>query len=119
MNGLMAEKQAAMGAASGMAPPSGGGSPAGLTQGQGSPPPTAPMGQYPAGAASPQMQPTPGFQELASKMLEVLVQGNEADLQIFGQMVGQLEALAENHQGAQAPQAQVPLGAAPQGPVVP
>ena len=111
-NGLAQERQAAMSALGG-APGAGG--PAGLTPGQGPPPPTGMGGQYPAGAAAPQqMQPTPGFEQLASQMLQILVQGNEADLQIFGQMIGQLQSLAESR----APQQPV-AGAAPQAPTIP
>ena len=117
MDGLMQERQAAaMGAPSGM-PPSGGG-PAGLTQGQGSPPPAALGGQQPAGAA-PQGQPTPGFEQLASQMLQTLVQGNEADLAIFGQMIGQLQSMSEDRQGQGPQQAAPPMGAAPPGPTIP
>lgn len=114
-NGLMQERQAAaMGASPGV--PLGGGGPAGLTQGQGSPPPTALGGQQPAGAA-PQGQPTPGFPEMASQMLQTLMQGNEADLQIFGQMIGQLQSLVEDRQGQGAP---APVaGAAPPGVTLP
>ena len=115
-NGFMQERQAAaMGSPMG-GPPSGAG-PAGLTQGQGPPPPAALGGQQPAGAV-PQGQPTPGFPEMASQMLETLVQGNEADLQIFGQMLGQLQALSEGRQGQQ-PGMGAPQGAAPPGPIVP
>jgi hypothetical protein len=111
MQGLLAQEAqaAAMG---GAGYPSGGAGPAGLTQGQGSPPPTALGGQQPAG------QPTPGFEQMASQMLQILVQGNEADLQIFGQMIGQLQTLAEGRQGQQ-PQQTAPMGAAPPGPTIP
>ena len=109
MPGLLAqERQAAM---------SGAGSPAGLTQGQGPPPPAALGGQQPAGAA-PQMQPTPGFPEMCQQVVQVLVQGNEADLQIFGQtVIGPLQALVEDRAGAGAPQPAAP--AAPPGVTVP
>jgi hypothetical protein len=116
-NGLLAqEAQAAAMGGSGY--PSGGAGPAGLTQGQGPPPPAALCGQQPAGAMPQQGQPTPGFPEMASQMLQVLVQGNEADLQIFGQMIAQLQTLVEGRQGQQ-PQQTVPMGAAPQGPTIP
>lgn len=117
MDGLMQERQAAaMGAPPGVAPSGGG--PAGLTQGQGPPPPTALGGQQPAGAA-PQGQPTQGFEQLMSQVLQVLVQGNEADLAIFGQFMGQLQSLVEGNQGQGPQQAAPPMGAAPQGPTIP
>jgi len=115
MDMLAQEAQAAAMGGSGY--PSGGASPAGLTQGQGPPPPAALGGQQPAGAA-PQGQPTPGFEQMASQMLQILVQGNEADLQIFGQMIGQLQSMVEGRQGQQ-PQPGGPMGAAPQGPTIP
>ena len=117
MNMLAQESQAAAsGMPSGM-PPSGA-PPAGLTQGQGPPPPAALGGQQPAGAA-PQGQPTPGFEQMASQMLQTLVQGNEADLQIFGQMIGQLQSMMEDRQGQGPQQAAPPMGAAPPGPTIP
>ena len=117
MPGLLAnEAQAA--AMGGFGRPSGGAGPAGLTQGQGPPPPAALGGQQPAGAA-PQGQPTQGFPEMASQMLQILMQGNEADLQIFGQMIGQLQSLVEGRQGQGPQQAAPPMGAAPPGPIVP
>ena len=115
MQGLLAqEAQAAAMGGSGR-PPSGAG-PAGLTRGQGSPPPAALGGQQPAGAV-PQSQPTQGFPELASQMLQILVQGNEADLQIFGQMIAQLQSLVEDRSGAGAPPSAAP--SAPPGVTVP
>lgn len=118
MPGLLAQESqaAAMG---GFGQPTGGAGPAGLTQGQGPPPPAALGGQQPAGAVPQQGQPTPGFPEMASQMLQILVQGNEADLQIFGQMIGQLQSLVEGRQGQGPQQAAPPMGAAPPGPVVP
>jgi len=113
-NGLLAQE--AQAAAGGFGSPPSGASPAGLTQGQGPPPPAALGGQQPAGAA-PQGQPTPGFPEMASQMLQILVQGNEADLQIFGQMIGQLQSLVESRQGGGAPAPAA--GAAPPGVTVP
>jgi len=55
---------------------------------------------------------------MASQMLQTLMQGNEADLQIFGQMIGQLQSLVEDRQGQQ-PGMGAPQGAAPPGPIVP
>ena len=115
MNGLLAQERqmAASGAPQGA--PTGGAGLAGLAGG-GSPPPA--QGQQLAGASPQQMQPTPGFPEMASQMLQVLVQGNEADLQIFGQMIAQLQSLVEGRQGG-AQQQMPPQGAAPQGVTVP
>jgi len=118
MPGLLAQESqaAAMGSPMG-GPPSGAG-PAGLTQGQGPPPPAALGGQQPAGAV-PQGQPTQGFPEMCQQVIQTLVQGNEADLMVFGQtVIGPLQSLVEGRQG-QGPQQAAPAGAAPPGPIVP
>jgi len=118
MDMLAQEAQAAAMGGSGY--PSGGASPAGLTQGQGPPPPAALGGQQPAGAA-PQGQPTPGFEQHMSQAMQVLMQGNPADAAIVGQFFAQIQALDEGHRGQQGQQPQPggPMGAAPQGPTIP
>ena len=52
-------------------------------------------------------------------MMQVLLQGNEADLMVFGQtVIGPLQSLVKGRQG-QATQPAAPMGAAPPSPTVP
>lgn len=119
MPGLLAQESQAAAMGGFGRSPSGAG-PAGLTQGQGSPPPAALGGQQPAGAVPQQGQPTPGFPEMCQQMAQILVQGNEADLMVFGQVViGPLQSLVEGRQGQGPQQAAPPMGAAPPGPTIP
>ena len=118
-NGILAQESQAAVMGPPMGGPPGGAGPAGLTQGQGPPPPAALGGQQPAGAA-PQAQPTPGFPEMCQQLMQILSQGNEADMQIFGQTVaGPLSSLVENHQSRMGQGMGAPQGAAPPGPVIP
>ena len=83
-----------------MGAPAGGAMPGG-----GMPPPTAMGGQPPVGA--PQGgQPTPGFPEALQQVEQGLMQGNPADLQMFGEFIGRLQQLTQDHQGQGVPQSQ-------------
>jgi hypothetical protein len=48
--------------------------------------------------------------------MDILVEGNPADLEAFGKFMGQIQQLAQDHQGQGMPQGGAPMGgAAPQG----
>lgn len=85
------------------------GSPGGMAQGGLQPPQggaSPPMGaQQPSGAGPAAMQgqgqPSPGFQEALSTVFNTLMQGNEADMNLFAAAMGQLDAMAKQHQAQQ------------------
>lgn len=75
------------------------------------PPPAAMGGQPPAGA--PQTGgPTPGFPEALQQVEQGLMGGNPADLQMFGEFIGRLQQLTQDHQGQGAMQSQPPVAGA-------
>lgn len=87
--------------------------------GGGLPPAGAPSsaqsgGQYPPGAGSG-TEPTPGFAETLDNVMQTLLQGNPADMELFGAFMAELEQIVREHQqsagagagaGAGAPQPQ-------------
>lgn len=86
-----------------------GASAGGMAQGglpsPGGPPPPGQGGmQQLPGAVSPQQgQPTPGFPEALDAVFQTLLRGNEADLQMFGRMMGQLQSMVQDHEQGQGP----------------
>lgn len=85
--------------------------PGGLSGGLGSPPP--PNGsQQPLGGA-PQ---TSRLEPLLQQVMQILVEGNPADLEAFGKFMAQLQQLAQEHNmGQGTPQAAPTAGAQPSG----
>lgn len=75
--------------------------------GMGSSGPTPPPGQnpqQPPGGASSRLEP------LLQQVLQILVEGNPADLEAFGKFMGELQQLMQDHQGQGAPQGAPPMG---------
>jgi len=77
-------------------------SPAGMPQGGlpssvGPPPPGQGAVQQPPGGVPQQGQPTPGFEEACNAVFQTLMRGNEADLAIFGRMIGQMQSMSQDH----------------------
>jgi hypothetical protein len=81
----------------------------GMGASAGTPPPQSGP-QQPPGGASSRLEP------LLQQVLQILVEGNPADLEAFGKFMGQLQQLMQDHQGQGMPQGGAPMGgAAPQG----
>jgi hypothetical protein len=79
-------------------------SPGGMGAGVGTPPPQA-GSQAPGGApASSRLEP------LLQQVMQILVEGNPADLEAFGKFMAQLQQLVGDHQGQGAPQGAPPIG---------
>ena len=84
--------------------------PGGMGAGAGMPPPQAGP-QQPPGGGSSRLEP------LLQQVMQILVEGNPADIEAFGKFMGELNQLVESHnQGQGAPQGQPPMGGGmPQG----
>lgn len=80
-----------------MGDPSGGMPQGGLPSSGGPPPPGQGAMQQPPGGVPNQGQPTPGFPEALNTVFQILVKGNEADQALFGKMIGQLQAMVQDH----------------------
>ena len=82
----------------------------GMGSSQVSPPPQGTT-QQPSPGGQPGMpgggDETPGFREMVTQVEDVLVQGKQGDLQVFGEFVGRIQALVQGHQQQQ------PVGGAP------
>jgi len=74
-----------------------GAAPGGMQPSAGSPPP--PMGmQQPPGVA-PQASGQSQLAPLLEQVMQVLVQGNPADLEVFGQFMARIKDMVQQHQG--------------------
>lgn len=102
MQTAMDRERAIMGQRMQMQAPQGGMAQGGLQppQGGASPPMGGqqPPGAGPAVQGQGQPQPSPGFQEALSTVFNTLMQGNEADMQLFAAAMGQLDAMSKQHQ---------------------
>jgi len=83
-------------------------SPSGLRSPMGSPPPSS-VGQQPLGAAPTAGAPTMGAGQaritpLLEQVFAILVQGDPADLQAFGEFMARLQDMVQRHQGQGAAQ---------------
>jgi len=76
----------------------------GMGSSQVSPPPQGTT-QQPLPGGQPGMAAgageTPGFRDMITQVEDILVQGNQADLQVFGEFIGRLQDLAQNHEQQQ------------------
>ena len=79
---------------------------------QGAPPPSA-MGQQPPSGAPSQIQP------LLDQVLDILVQGNPADLQALGQFFAKIQQLVQEHEVGQGMGTNVPNSGTPPAPATP
>jgi hypothetical protein len=90
-------------------------SPGGPGVASGTPPPQGSPGQSPGGApVSSRLEP------LLQQVLQILVEGNPADLEAFGKFMGQLQQLMQDHGNGQgagqvAPQGPPNAGGQPMG----
>lgn len=84
-----------------MTSPTGGMAQGGLQPQAGSPPPMqGGVQQSPGAAPAPNGgQPTQGFPEALNQVFQTLLQGNEADAVMFGQMMQELKTMHEQHTG--------------------
>lgn len=57
---------------------------------------SSPAEQYPAPSAG--TEPTPGFANMLQQITQILVQGNPADLKVFGAWFGQIAQMVKEHQ---------------------
>ena len=76
----------------------------GLQPSAGSPPPMQGGAQQPPGAGAASMgqgqgQPTQGFPELLNQVFQTILQGNEADAVMLGQMLQELKSMYDEHTG--------------------
>ena len=67
----------------------------------GTPPPQGGPGQAPGGSSR--------LEPLLQQVMQILVEGNPADLEAFGKFMGELNQLVQDHQGQGAPQGQPPM----------
>jgi hypothetical protein len=82
-----------------------GATPGGLSQPMNTPPPSSAPQQTPGGApVSSRLEP------LLQQVMQILVEGNPADLEAFGKFMAQLQQLVGDHQGQGAPQGAPPIG---------
>lgn len=78
--------------------------PSGMGAGGQTPPPGPGPQQSPGGApASSRLEP------LLQQVMQILVEGNPADLEAFGKFMAQLQQLVGDHQGQGIPQGQPPM----------
>lgn len=87
---------------------------AGMGSPQVSPPPQgAPQQPMPGGQPGQPGAPqeTPGFRDMVTQVEDILVQGKQGDLAIFGEFIGRMQELAQGHQ--QQPGGQPPMGGQP------
>lgn len=77
--------------------------PGGMGAGAGMPPPQAGP-QQPPGGGSSRLEP------LLQQVMQILVEGNPADVEAFGRFMGELNQLVQDHQGQGMPQGQPPMG---------
>ena len=94
-------------------PQTGGMAQGGLQSPAGPPPPMQGGAQQPPGAgAAAQGQPTQGFPELLNQVFQTILQGNEADAVMLGQMLQELKSMHDEHTGQVQGQGQA-MGAQP------
>lgn len=86
------------------------------------------MGAAPGGMGAGNRMPPPGsgpqnptggapqnsrLEPLLQQVMQILVEGNPADLEAFGKFMGELQQLVQDHQGQGMPQGGAPMGGAP------